>query len=205
MRGRFALLASDGVWDALTNEQVGERYFELKKYVTSSQEQREHTKTELLKERRTTAPQHLHKRHGGLLPYFIVYDAIVVLTLVLSMLVFQPLAHGYFMSWDNVMWGTSLYYAKFCYALSSAPYFIFIIPVIGPALHRAHPTGYDRSGHLVPKLSTALQKHKQKLDDPSVKWVATHWFEQWERFLEDKDIDYKRRAPRDALHVTLST
>ena len=38
----------------LSKEQVGKRYFELKQYVTTSKEQLEHTKTELLKERRTT-------------------------------------------------------------------------------------------------------------------------------------------------------
>jgi len=56
------------------------------------------------------------------------------------------------------------YYAKLTWALLSLPYLVFTVPLLGRALHRARPTGYDKEGQLVPMLSSALMKAKMARD-----------------------------------------
>ena len=40
----------------------------------------------------------------------------------------------------------------------SFPFLIFLVPIVGPSLHHAKPTAYDKQGMLVPKLTTAQIK-----------------------------------------------
>ena len=53
---------------------------------------------------------------------------------------------------------------KLIWALLSFPYLIFLVPILGTALHGAKNTAYDQMGNLVPKLTDALIKRKRVVD-----------------------------------------
>jgi hypothetical protein len=104
----------------------------------------------------------VQRRSGNLVPYFLVYD-MVVLIILGSYLVWVKVfndRHG-IPEWS--FW-VSCYYTKMIWGLFSFPYLIFLVPILGSALHSSKITGYDQSGQLVPKLTAALMRQKQRED-----------------------------------------
>ena len=100
------------------------------------------------------------RRTAGLLPSFMLYDLVVVVLLA-SGSVALVLAEGW--SWDDWILWTTFYYISLAYGILSGPFVIFTVPVLGQALHHAKPTGYDKSGMLVPVMSNgALKRRIQK-------------------------------------------
>ena len=63
------------------------------------------------------------------------------------------------------MFWASIFYMKAIYALLSFPFLLFVLPMVGPALHHAKETAYDQAGRLVPKLSDSLIKEKIKQEE----------------------------------------
>ena len=106
------------------------------------------------------------RRTAGLLPRFMLYDLIVVIVLgsgSASLVVVEGWA------WDDWILWTTLYCISLAYGILSGPFVIFTMPVLGQALHHAKPTGYDKSGMLVPILSNGgikrrIQKEKEGLE-----------------------------------------
>ena len=47
------------------------------------------------------------------------------------------------------------------------PFLVFAVPIVGSALHGAHATGYDRAGHVCPKLTMKqiFMKYQQDLQE----------------------------------------
>jgi len=91
--------------------------------------------------------------HGFMLPSFLFYDACVVSFLSLSFgLALWSVEEPSWMLW------TCAYYFRLIYSILSFPFLIFLIPIVGPSLHHAKPTAYDKQGMLVPKLTTAQIK-----------------------------------------------
>lgn len=106
------------------------------------------------------------RQTGGYLGYFMAYDAAVVGLDFFLFVLAVPLWAGAYMELDNPMFWTCLYFFRLTYALSAWPFLAFALPVVGPLLHKAKPTGYDQSGALVPQLSAALMR--QKIDNDKV-------------------------------------
>lgn len=97
---------------------------------------------------------------GGYLPYFILYDLVVVLGLAIYFSVHligleEELRANEWLYWTNA------YYFKLMWGMASFPYLIFLMPLVGTALHQAKATAYDQAGHLVPKLKDSLVKQKK--------------------------------------------
>jgi hypothetical protein len=113
--------------------------------------------------------------HGFMLPSFLFYDACVVafLTLCFGAALFTV---------DEPPWmlWTCAYYFRLIYSILSFPFLVFLIPIVGPSLHHAKPTAYDKQGMLVPKLTTAqiklmiakMEKDKAMRDGPKQKDVV---------------------------------
>ena len=101
-------------------------------------------------------------RRGGRLPGFMKYDRYVVVLLLLF-----GFFHILSMKYDpsEMMFWTTLFYMRMAYGLSSLPFLIFSVPLIGPGMHHAQATAYDQSGTLVPRLSSSLMKKKKAHDD----------------------------------------
>jgi len=105
---------------------------------------------------------HARQSHDTMLTYLLIYDAIllaiVLLNAILSNIIYQ--------TWGEPHMWISLMYAKFLYGLGSFPFLIFNVPVLGNALHASKPTGFDKSGRLVPSLtSTQLKERETFLTD----------------------------------------
>jgi len=91
--------------------------------------------------------------HGFMLPSFLFYDACVVALLTASFgLALWSVEEPSWMLW------TCAYYFRLIYSILSFPFLIFLLPIVGPSLHHAKPTAYDKQGMLVPKLTTAQIK-----------------------------------------------
>ena len=117
------------------------------------------------------------KRFGGAIRYFMLYDLIVLTTVVTVGLVIAPLHFGIgpiaaAMSSqpldsraedENLLWAL-LYFTNLAYALASWPFLVFEVPILGSALHRSSKTGYDKAGALCPRLSPADLKKKIEKD-----------------------------------------
>ena len=117
--------------------------------------------------------------HGFMLPSFLFYDACVVgfLSLSFGLALWSveepsnlykpypslplplplPLPLNLTRSVEEPSWmlWTCAYYFRLIYSILSFPFLIFLIPIVGPSLHHAKPTAYDKQGMLVPKLTTA--------------------------------------------------
>jgi len=91
--------------------------------------------------------------NGFMLPSFLLYDFCVVLTLTFAfgMALFSVEEPGW------MVW-TCAYYFRMIYSVFSFPFLVFLIPIVGPSLHHAKPTAYDKQGMLVPKLNTGQIK-----------------------------------------------
>lgn len=126
------------------------------------------------------------RRTGHCLPWFLLYDVLVCVYLVCDMVTTvvwragrpdavafgwpdstigqRPAESAFDMAklWsDNVrlhwkFW-TAFYFAKNTYACAALPFLLFSIPLLGPALHKAKPTGYDMHGLLCAKLGASDQ------------------------------------------------
>jgi len=93
--------------------------------------------------------------HGFMLPSFLLYDACVVAFLTASFgLALWSVEEPSWMLW------TCAYYFRLIYSILSFPFLVFLLPIVGPSLHHAKPTAYDKQGMLVPKLTTAQIKLK---------------------------------------------
>ena len=105
----------------------------------------------------------VQRGYGGYVPYFMLYDLLVILSL------FTYLAwHAYWLRSSGAplwLFWTTCYYMKLMWALASFPYLVFIVPVLGQALHQSKSTAYDQSGMLVPLLSGVMIKKKKVMDE----------------------------------------
>lgn len=107
----------------------------------------------------------VRRGHGGYVPYLMVYDLVLILCLLLYLAWHAArLRREGAPTW--LFWSTC-YYVKLLWALGSFPYLIFIVPVLGQALHQAKPTGYDQSGMLVPQLSGVQRPPPQPPPQPT--------------------------------------
>ena len=91
--------------------------------------------------------QGVQRAHGFMLIDFLKYDACVIafLTLCFSAALISVDEPGW------MLW-TCAYYFRLIYSILSFPFLIFLVPIVGPSLHHAKPTAYDKQGMLVPKL-----------------------------------------------------
>lgn len=95
----------------------------------------------------------VQRAHGFMLPIFLKYDACVIAFLTLCFgLALVSVDEPTWMLW------TCAYYFRLLYSILSFPFLIFLAPIVGPSLHHAKPTAYDKQGMLVPKLTTAQIK-----------------------------------------------
>ena len=105
----------------------------------------------------------VQRRHGGYLPYFILYDLAVISMLLLWLLIHIMWLHARgspaWLSW------TAAYYTKLGWGIMSAPFVVFNLPVFGQALHQAKSTGYDQTGLLVRRLTNDLMKKKTIIEE----------------------------------------
>ena len=117
--------------------------------------------------------QYAQVRHGGYLAYFLIYD--IVILLLAALLWAMLLSLDYIevpglslgsrstddaeVAHSRAFWAM-LYYTKFTVAILAFPFLAFSLPVVGPALHMAIPTAYDKTGALVPKLTSGLLREK---------------------------------------------
>ena len=90
---------------------------------------------------------------GGYLPYFMLFDLVVLIALVLGWIV--GFVYNYGLDPQDPIFWSSLYDLKMLYGLGSFPFLLFQIYPIGEALHEAQATGYDQSGQLVRCLYTS--------------------------------------------------
>ena len=97
---------------------------------------------------------------GGKVPLFLYYDLYVVLLCIVVFAIITPICYGFFLDFSSHAWWTSLYFFRIFYGILSFPFLVFNLPVIGALLHGAKMTGYDRSGALVPQLTSALLRKK---------------------------------------------
>ena len=109
------------------------------------------------------------KSRGNYLPYFMVFDfATLGLATVYMLIGYEWRRHSLGIDVprfeDPLLW-ISLYYLKLYYSLLAFPFLIFHVPVFGSALHGAKPTGYDKSGLLVPKLSSSHILKKERFEE----------------------------------------
>ena len=124
-------------------------------------------------------------RMGGVLKYFMLYDLVCLVTVV-GFFMFLSHHQGYrdcegeeaeaeaeaaaagtvlrIAGCNSFMFKVTLYYMKVVYALLSAPFLLFMIPIVGPALSEARITGYDRAGHVCPKLTKMQLRNKYNFE-----------------------------------------
>ena len=121
---------------------------------------------------------------GNALPSLMSFDtAIGAAVLVWGVLVITR--HAGWSLDEPVLWHT-LFYMKMIYGLGAFPFVLFLVPIIGEAMHGAHYTGYDKRGLCVPRLSPSqviakeekARKRAAKLeklrDNPlKAKWKAS--------------------------------
>jgi len=105
----------------------------------------------------------VQRGYGGYVPYFMLYDLVVIL----SLCVYLAWKAYWLHSRGAPLWlfWTSCYYVKLVWALASFPYLVFIVPILGQALHQSKSTAYDQSGMLVPLLSGVMIKKKKVMDE----------------------------------------
>ena len=101
--------------------------------------------------------------HGGYIKWFILAD-LVMLAAIIGVGCALTLATGSFFALEDRFFWAVLYYAKCSYSLAALPFLAFRLPVIGPLIHGAKPTGYDQTGALVPQLSSGLIREKLRAD-----------------------------------------
>ena len=99
------------------------------------------------------------RRHGGVLPYFLVYDVLAAL-LSVGVISLQIWSEG--LSPSHWMFWTSLYYMKAIYALLSLPFLAFAPWQM--LLTHARATGYDRAGVLCASLTPSEIKLRYKME-----------------------------------------
>lgn len=105
----------------------------------------------------------VQRGYGGYVPYFMLYDLLVILSLVAYLA-----WHAYWLRVQGApvwLFWTTCYYMKLMWALASFPYLVFIVPILGQALHQSKSTAYDQSGMLVPLLSGVMIKKKKVMDE----------------------------------------
>lgn len=98
---------------------------------------------------------------GNLLPPLMMIDFTWLGIVCASGVLFAGTHGGW--SEGSHLWLDTLFYMKMAYALMSFPFILFLVPILGEALHGALPTGYDMRGLLCPKLSAAQVKTKEAL------------------------------------------
>ena len=105
-------------------------------------------------------------RPGGALIYFVVWD---VFAFVLGWAVTTPflvteVSLGGLTSFDMLLvdwrFKCALYFCKIVIALLSFPFLIFSIPLMQIWLTHVKPTGYDRAGNCMPRMSSKQIKDK---------------------------------------------
>ena len=101
--------------------------------------------------------------YGGYVPLLMCYDLMLLLCLC-AYLVWHTLWLRRVGAPEWLFW-TTCYYCKLAWALASFPYLVFVVPILGQALHQSKATGYDHSGMLVPMLSGDLIKKKKIMDE----------------------------------------
>jgi len=104
----------------------------------------------------------VQRRRGGYLPYFMLYDATVVVVLLLwtwyQIATLSAQGAPQWLSWSVI------YYTKLVWSLSAVPFLIFNVPVVGESMHQSKMTAYDQMGRLVPALSGAMMKRRIEME-----------------------------------------
>ena len=106
------------------------------------------------------------KRPGGALLYFVIWDVFAFLLGwgVTVPFLFSEVQAGGLESMQDALhdWRflCGLYFNKVLIGLLSFPFLIFALPLMQDWLTHVKPTGYDRRGNCVPKLSAAQIKAK---------------------------------------------
>jgi len=147
------------------------------------------------------ASSKLSKRAGGLIVYFLLWDVFVT-TLAYGGIALQ---FKYDPTSTEVVWKAhfALFAGKILIALLSFPFLIFFVPVLSSALTHTKPTGYDRHGNLLFKLSGAEVKqryiieqqrrynayHKMKEGAPTS--CPDHLELRWNAYLGFREVDKK--------------
>lgn len=74
----------------------------------------------------------------------------------------------------SALFWSAVYNARTFYALLSFPFLVLAVPVLGPALVGAKPTGYDEAGRLVPRLTPTEARLKFDADQKrrEERWAA---------------------------------
>ena len=60
--------------------------------------------------------------------------------------------HGLFDANRSDAFWSMMYFTLMAYSIAAFPFLLFLLPIIGPVIHGALPTAYDRRGALVPKV-----------------------------------------------------
>lgn len=105
----------------------------------------------------------VQRRRGGYLPYFMLYDAFMVVVLLLwTWFQIATLSAQGAPPW--LFWSV-IYYTKLVWSLSAVPFLIFNVPVVGESMHQSKMTAYDQMGRLVPALSGAMMKRRIEMEE----------------------------------------
>jgi len=107
-------------------------------------------------------------RPGGALVYFVVWDifAFILGWTLTSPFLLNEVNYGEITSIRSALsdwrFRTGLYFVKVLIGLLSFPFLAFAIPIMQVWLTHVKPTGYDRGGNCVPRLSAAQIKAKYR-------------------------------------------
>lgn len=118
--------------------------------------------------------------HGNFLPSFMWYDLSCLFAIVTNAFLWT-IPYGHWIG--DPVFGDTLYYIKVFYGLSTFPFLVFHLPVVGPSLASPHATGYNTMGLLCPKLGGGQVKRKnlilqqRKESDMHVSKIQRKWRE----------------------------
>eukprot|EP00908_Phaeocystis_cordata_P021921 Transcript_433.p1 GENE.Transcript_433~~Transcript_433.p1 ORF type:complete len:830 (-),score=446.03 Transcript_433:210-2699(-) len=90
-----------------------------------------------------------HQRPGGVMFYFFLYD-VISSTLIFFAITYALSSQG--IHRGDWRYACSLYFLKVAMGLLSAPYLVFMVPVVSTWLTHTRKTAYDKAGDCVPLL-----------------------------------------------------
>ena len=129
------------------------------------------------------------KSPGGLLVYFMVFDAAVLvlfLTIILLVILFDQIHPGHFMFWKLIELG------RIGAVLTGGlPFVLLAIPFVNDMLIHAPETGYDRTGALTPHIDNgrgdATDENDKLLLDTNA--LARESRQEWQRASRQCELD----------------
>ena len=102
----------------------------------------------------------VQRRLGGFLPYFMAYDVVVVVSLLLYLGL--KCLHLHSQGAPEWLLWMSCFNVKTVWALLGFPFMVFAFPVVGDSLHRAKPTAYDQAGSSRVRVRVRVRVHRAK-------------------------------------------